>query len=112
MFNIGCEERPKVGVILNNNEGVSNHITLTQGLKMERFTSTYNANPSTTAKVTNLTQSSLQTMSQTNEPGWMEVEDSMISPSAKAARESRRIALEEARRAAVVNLGTPNSVRE
>ena len=69
MFNIGFEERPKVGIVLNDNEGVNNNITLTQGRKMESPASTFNANHSTTAKVTNPTESSLQTMSQTNEAG-------------------------------------------
>ena len=68
-FNIGCEERPKVGIVLNDNEGVYNNITLTQGRKMESPASTFNANHSTTSKVTNPTESSLQTMSQTNEAG-------------------------------------------
>ena len=42
----------------------------------------------------------------------MEVEDSMILPTAKSARESRRIAPEEAGRAAVANLDTSNLARE
>ena len=59
--------------------------TISQGLKMESHASIVNAN-STTAKVTNPSEQSLQKMSQDNENGWMEVEDSMIFAPGKSCK--------------------------
>ena len=102
-FNISCEGRPKVLNLETNNGIKSNNIILNQGLKMENTDSTSNASPVASLKVNYYNLSSFQTMSQSAEP-MEDVEDSMISPSAKAARDARRAALE--------SLGTPTAVRD
>ena len=57
-------------------------------------------------EVTNHNDNYLQTTMSHNESGsgWMEVEDDMLSTPARLVKESRRLNLEEARRAALSNL--------
>ena len=112
MFNIGCSLPAQVGIVTYDKKNANNNITISQGLKTESSASIVNDNR-TTAEVTNHSEKSLQNkMSHDNNSGWMEVEDSMLSPQARVAKESRRLDLEEARRAALANLDPSNLARD
>ena len=90
-FNIGCENRPKVINIDQNDRTISNKNFVLQGFKNETTVCTPVTSTTSHQNVNYSSLSSFQSMN-TSEP-MDEVEDSMISPGAKVARDARRAAL-------------------
>ena len=97
MFNIGCSLPAQVGIVTNVNTITNINTIIFQGMKTESSASLVNDNCKTAEVINN-----------DNDSGWMEVEDDMLSPQARVAKESRRLDLEEARRAALANLDPSN----
>ena len=86
-FNIGCANRPKVNILTPTNESNINHNSVLQGVRVETRVSTTldssNANPKVNG---NPSFSSFQRMDLSQEP-MEDLDDSMISPNARLARE-------------------------
>ena len=96
-FTIGCANAPKVNILTSTNESNINHNSVLQGLRVETTVSTThdssNANPKVNGNPSFSSFSSFQRMDLSQEP-MEDLDDSMISPNARIAREAQRAAQE------------------